>query len=86
MSKPIGANLLNHHPPPFIARQHTEYFLYHANSLSPNPCRGLIKGIDGVRHRRERKLLMPPFHGEKLQAYPCFVTPGKEKSKPNFEL
>jgi len=25
--------------------------------------------IDGDRHRRERKLLMPPFHGERLQTY-----------------
>lgn len=25
--------------------------------------------MDGDRHRRERKLLMPPFHGERLQGY-----------------
>ena len=25
--------------------------------------------MDGTRHRRERKLLMPPFHGERLQTY-----------------
>jgi len=25
--------------------------------------------LDGERHRRERKLLMPPFHGERLQTY-----------------
>lgn len=25
--------------------------------------------MDGDRHRRERKLLMPPFHGERLQTY-----------------
>jgi len=25
--------------------------------------------LDGNRHRRERKLLMPPFHGERMQAY-----------------
>lgn len=33
--------------------------------------------IDGDRHRRERKLLMPPFHGERLQTYAkqiCRVT------------
>ncbi|MEM8780885.1 MAG: cytochrome P450 [Cyanobacteria bacterium P01_G01_bin.49] len=28
-----------------------------------------IVGLDGDRHRRERKLLMPPFHGERLQTY-----------------
>jgi cytochrome P450 family 110 len=25
--------------------------------------------LDGDRHRRQRKLLMPPFHGERMQAY-----------------
>lgn len=33
--------------------------------------------MDGARHRRERKLLMPPFHGERLQAYAkqiCLIT------------
>ncbi|RUT06425.1 cytochrome P450 [Dulcicalothrix desertica PCC 7102] len=33
--------------------------------------------MDGGRHRRERKLLMPPFHGEKLQVYAkqiCLIT------------
>jgi cytochrome P450 family 110 len=33
--------------------------------------------LDGDRHRRERKLLMPPFHGEKLQTYAkkiCLIT------------
>ena len=25
--------------------------------------------LDGDRHRRERKLLMPPFHGEKVKSY-----------------
>lgn len=33
--------------------------------------------MDGNHHRRERKLLMPPFHGERLQTYAkqiCLVT------------
>ena len=33
--------------------------------------------LDGERHRRERKLLMPPFHGERLQTYAeqiCWIT------------
>jgi cytochrome P450 family 110 len=33
--------------------------------------------LDGERHRRERKLLMPPFHGERLRTYAkqiCFIT------------
>lgn len=31
--------------------------------------RNSIMLMDGDRHRRERKLLMPPFHGEKVQTY-----------------
>ena len=33
--------------------------------------------MDGDRHQRERKLLMPPFHGERLQTYAaqiCLIT------------
>lgn len=33
--------------------------------------------MDGDRHRRERKLLMPPFHGERLETYAkqiCLIT------------
>ena len=29
--------------------------------------------MDGDRHKRERQLLMPPFHGEKIRRY-CFST------------
>ena len=25
--------------------------------------------LDGERHRRHRRLLMPPFHGERMRAY-----------------
>ena len=25
--------------------------------------------LDGARHRRERRLLMPPFHGERMRLY-----------------
>ena len=25
--------------------------------------------LDGARHKRERKLLMPPFHGERMRLY-----------------
>jgi cytochrome P450 len=25
--------------------------------------------LDGARHRRERRLMLPPFHGERMQAY-----------------
>jgi unspecific monooxygenase len=33
--------------------------------------------LDGERHRKERKFLMPPFHGERLQTYAqqiCHIT------------
>ncbi|OKH20261.1 cytochrome P450 [Hydrococcus rivularis NIES-593] len=36
------------------------YLLLGANSLL---------SLDGARHQRERKLLMPPFHGDRLRAY-----------------
>ena len=28
-----------------------------------------ILSLDGERHRRRRKLLMPPFHGERMRSY-----------------
>ena len=28
-----------------------------------------LLALDGARHRRERKLLMPPFHGERMRLY-----------------
>ncbi len=35
--------------------------------------------LEGDRHRRERKLLMPPFHGDRMRAYGqtiCELTEG----------
>ena len=29
--------------------------------------------LDGARHRRERRLLMPPFHGERKEPSPCLL-------------
>lgn len=29
--------------------------------------------MDGSRHKRERKLLMPPFHGEKVKSYAASI-------------
>ena len=37
--------------------------------LQPIVGSGSIFGMEGARHRRERRLLMPPFHGERMQAY-----------------
>jgi unspecific monooxygenase len=36
--------------------------------------------LDGDRHRRQRKLLMPPFHGERLQAYAQLICDITEKA------
>lgn len=35
--------------------------------------------LDGDRHKRQRKLLMPPFHGERLQAYGQIICDIAEK-------
>ena len=42
-----------------------------ANSMAFKPIVGpnSILLMDGARHKRERKLLMPPFHGERMRLY-----------------
>ncbi|MFL5825836.1 MAG: cytochrome P450 [Thermoleophilaceae bacterium] len=37
--------------------------------LSPIVGTGSVLTTDGARHVRQRKLLLPPFHGERLEAY-----------------
>ncbi|HEX8854456.1 MAG TPA: cytochrome P450 [Thermoleophilaceae bacterium] len=37
--------------------------------LSPIVGTGSVLTTDGARHLRQRKLLLPPFHGERLEAY-----------------
>src|SRR5687767_4783140 len=37
--------------------------------LEPLLGKGSLLLLDGERHMRERKLLMPPFHGERMHAY-----------------
>ena len=42
----------------------------HANSiLKPILGSSSLLLLDGERHRDERKLMMPPFHGERMHAY-----------------
>ena len=36
--------------------------------------------LDGARHRRERKLLMPPFHGERLRLYGAIMRETVDRS------
>ncbi|HEY9828376.1 MAG TPA: cytochrome P450, partial [Stenomitos sp.] len=35
--------------------------------------------LDGDRHRRQRQLLMPPFHGERMRAYERIITTTTER-------
>ena len=37
--------------------------------IAPVVGRSSLLLLDGARHRRERKLLMPPFHGERMRLY-----------------
>ena len=37
--------------------------------LEPVVGRGSLLLLDGARHLRERKLMLPPFHGERMRAY-----------------
>lgn len=40
-----------------------------AGPLEPFVGKSSMLLLSGARHRRERKLLMPPFHGERMRAY-----------------
>jgi unspecific monooxygenase len=58
--------------------QDSQFDIGRANALAePLVGRNSLMLLDGARHRRERKLLMPPFHGERLQTYAqqiCLIT------------
>jgi cytochrome P450 len=61
-----------------ILTQDSKFDIGRANKLAePIIGKNSIMLMDGDRHRRERKLLMPPFHGERLQTYAqqiCSIT------------
>lgn len=61
-----------------IFNQDSKFDIGRANALAePLVGRNSLMLVDGDRHRRERKLLMPPFHGERLQTYAkqiCLIT------------
>lgn len=55
-----------------------EIFLLDGTQVSTGQSNGVLKAmvgdrsillLDGVPHQRQRKLLMPPFHGDRLRAY-----------------
>jgi unspecific monooxygenase len=61
-----------------IFSQSAQFDVGRGNALAePLIGRKSLMLMDGDRHRRERKLLMPPFHGEKIQGYAkqiCSIT------------
>nr|WP_290223629.1 cytochrome P450 [Trichocoleus desertorum] len=61
-----------------IFNQDAKFDIGRANAIAePLIGRNSLMLMDGDRHRRERKLLMPPFHGERLQTYAqqiCLIT------------
>ena len=42
--------------------------------------------LDGTRHRRERRLLLPPFHGERMQGYGATMREAAERSIGRWPL
>ena len=40
--------------------------------------------LDGARHKRERKLLMPPFHGERMRLYGEIMREAADRSIDNW--
>ncbi len=53
-----------------IFSRDSQFDVGRANALAqPLVGRNSLMLMDGARHRRERKLLMPPFHGERLVTY-----------------
>jgi unspecific monooxygenase len=61
-----------------IFSQDSQFDVGRANALAePLIGRNSLMLMDGDHHRRERKLLMPPFHGERLVTYAkqiCLIT------------
>lgn len=61
-----------------IFNQDSQFDIGRANALAePLVGRNSLMLLDGARHRRERRLLMPPFHRERLQTYAkqiCLIT------------
>jgi cytochrome P450 family 110 len=53
-----------------IFNQDSKFEMGRGNALAqPLVGENSLMLLDGDRHRRERKLLMPPFHGERLKTY-----------------
>jgi cytochrome P450 family 110 len=76
----IGSSVIIGNPQAIeeIFNQDSKFDIGRGNDLAkPLLGQNSLMLMDGSRHRRERKLLMPPFHGEKLEAYAkqiCLIT------------
>jgi cytochrome P450 family 110 len=76
----LGSFVVISHPQTIqeIFSQESKFDVGRGNELAePFLGQNSLMLIDGDRHRRERKLLMPPFHGERLQTYAkltCLIT------------
>lgn len=63
-----------------IYSQDSHFDVGRANKLAePLVGRNSLMLLDGTRHRRERKLLMPPFYWERLQTYALAICPITEQ-------
>lgn len=68
----LGDYVIIGNPPAIkeIFNQDSKFDMGRGNELAqPLVGRNSIMLMDGNRHQRERKLLMPPFHGERLKDY-----------------
>ena len=48
--------------------------------------RGSIFLLSGVRHRKERRILMPPFHGERMRSYGDAIRQIAERAASRWEV
>ncbi|MGK7918886.1 MAG: cytochrome P450 [Trichodesmium sp.] len=52
-----------------LTKDNQEYETHGSKVLQPLFGENSILSLSGDRHRRERKLLMPPFHGDRMRSY-----------------
>lgn len=70
-----------------IFRQSSQFDSGRGNALA-NVLSGVhsLPLLDGEQHRRERKLLMPPFHGERVQSYGQLICKSAAQVADSWEL
>lgn len=57
-----------------------DYEVFAAKALGPVLGWGSMLALDGPKHRRERKLIMPMFHGDRMRAYADVVVAATERA------